>query len=165
MMEDLRVPAATSQSPAPPRVNTNDPPLSLASEGSAVDVPLMAALEASLQLAASLLTQCTTDNTHNPIIDLEVGGYHWTVNRCEQVVSGLDHRLSPREVEIVRMVGLGLTNRAIATALDISQWTVATYLRRIFSKLEVSSRAAMVAQAIELGLYPAPEEASDYSHR
>ena len=56
--------------------------------------------------------------------------------------------LSPREEEIVRMVARGCTNRMIASVLDISEWTVGTHLRRVFSKLEVNSRAAMVARLL-----------------
>ncbi len=43
------------------------------------------------------------------------------------------------------MVSNGYTNRAIASSLEISLWTVATHLRRIFAKLAVNSRAEMVA--------------------
>src|SRR5579863_9785218 len=51
--------------------------------------------------------------------------------------------LSPREREIVRMVAIGYPNKTIASVLDISSWTVASHLRRIFMKLQISSRAAM----------------------
>jgi DNA-binding CsgD family transcriptional regulator len=40
----------------------------------------------------------------------------------------------------------------IADVLNISSWTVCTHLRRIFAKLGVGSRAAMVAQLLELGV-------------
>lgn len=53
--------------------------------------------------------------------------------------------LSPRELAIARLVARGLPNKAIGNLLDISPWTVATHLRRIFGKVQVSSRAAMVA--------------------
>jgi DNA-binding CsgD family transcriptional regulator len=53
--------------------------------------------------------------------------------------------LSPREREIARMVAKGHTNQAIADVLGISTWTVSTHLRRVFAKLGVNSRAAMVA--------------------
>ncbi len=57
--------------------------------------------------------------------------------------------LSPREREIARMVARGYTNKMIANVLDISGWTVSTHLRRIFAKLGVSTRAAMVARVVE----------------
>jgi len=60
--------------------------------------------------------------------------------------------LSPREHEIVRMVAEGHPNKTIAAVLDISSWTVGTYLRRIFAKLGVGSRAAMVARLADRGL-------------
>lgn len=53
--------------------------------------------------------------------------------------------LSPREKEIVRLVAKGLPNKTIAAILDISPWTVATHIRRVFGKLGVRSRAAMIA--------------------
>ena len=52
--------------------------------------------------------------------------------------------LTQREFEIVRLVAFGWANKQIARRLDISQWTVSTHLRRIFLKLEVDTRAAMV---------------------
>lgn len=60
--------------------------------------------------------------------------------------------LSPREREIARLVAAGYTNGEIAQALGISAWTVATHLRRVFGKLNVRSRAHMVAELIEAKL-------------
>ena len=57
--------------------------------------------------------------------------------------------LSPREQEIVRMVAEGHPNKVIAAVLNISCWTVCTHLRRVFAKLNVTSRAAMVARYLE----------------
>ena len=59
-------------------------------------------------------------------------------------------QLSPREQEIVRMVAGGHSNKVIAEVLSISAWTVCTHLRRIFAKLGVGSRAAMVARLFEI---------------
>lgn len=59
--------------------------------------------------------------------------------------------LSPREQEIVRMVAQGHCNKVIAGVLSISSWTVCTHLRRIFAKLGVGSRAAMIARFMETG--------------
>ncbi|MCB0208589.1 MAG: helix-turn-helix transcriptional regulator [Anaerolineae bacterium] len=61
--------------------------------------------------------------------------------------------LSPREQEIVRLVAKGHSNKVIAKVLDISPWTVSTHLRRVFVKLEVSSRAEMVARVLEADLH------------
>jgi DNA-binding CsgD family transcriptional regulator len=51
------------------------------------------------------------------------------------------------------MVGLGCTNKMIAASLGISLYTVSTHLRRIFAKLGVQTRAAMVA--VLAGHHPA----------
>ncbi len=48
------------------------------------------------------------------------------------------------------MVMKGYPNKTIAAVLDISVWTVGTHLRRIFTKLGVVNRAAMVAQLVEV---------------
>ena len=55
--------------------------------------------------------------------------------------------LTPREVEVLRLVAAGRTNRNIAGALGVSQHTVARHLNNIFAKLGVSSRAAATAYA------------------
>jgi DNA-binding CsgD family transcriptional regulator len=59
--------------------------------------------------------------------------------------------LSPRELEIVRLASRGMSNKTIAAVLEISPWTVSTYIRRIFSKLNVNSRVEMVAIVTKSG--------------
>ena len=49
------------------------------------------------------------------------------------------------------MVAQGHPNKVIAGVLNISGWTVCTHLRRIFAKVGVGSRAAMVAKLLDLG--------------
>src|SRR5262249_50353285 len=68
--------------------------------------------------------------------------------RCVMVVKAPIgcHALSPREQQIARLVAEGGTNRMIARTLDISLWTVSTHIRRVFAKLDVRSRAEMVAR-------------------
>lgn len=60
--------------------------------------------------------------------------------------------LSAREVEVLRMVARGATNREIGQMLHISEATVKTHLIHIFSKLNVSDRTAAVTAAQERGL-------------
>jgi DNA-binding CsgD family transcriptional regulator len=74
-------------------------------------------------------------------------------------IAELAQRLSGRELEIAVLVAQGHANKNIAYRLAISEWTVATYLRRIFLKLDVESRAAMVfrcAPLINASLEPEP---------
>ena len=60
--------------------------------------------------------------------------------------------LTARELEVLRLVAAGKTNRAIATDLVLSEKTVARHVSNIFVKLGVSSRAAATAHAYEHGL-------------
>jgi two-component system nitrate/nitrite response regulator NarL len=58
-------------------------------------------------------------------------------------------KLSPREMAIAHLIAQGLSNKDIGKNLNISYWTVNTYLRRIFIKLGVTSRTAMVTRLME----------------
>jgi DNA-binding CsgD family transcriptional regulator len=81
-----------------------------------------------------------------PILDMEHAGIRYVLLRGTSRPERRPVALSGRELEITRMIARGHTNRTIAAVLDISPWTVSTHLRRVFAKLEVSSRAAMVAK-------------------
>jgi DNA-binding CsgD family transcriptional regulator len=60
--------------------------------------------------------------------------------------------LTDREVEVVRLVAAGRTNRSIAGELSLSEKTVARHLANIYAKLDVPSRAAATAYAYDHGL-------------
>ena len=60
--------------------------------------------------------------------------------------------LTLREREVLRLVGLGRSNREIATALDIGEETVKTHVGHLFAKLEVENRAQATVQALRHGL-------------
>jgi ATP/maltotriose-dependent transcriptional regulator MalT len=60
--------------------------------------------------------------------------------------------LTAREVEVLQLVAQGQSNREIATALVVSEKTVARHLSNIFTKLDVPSRAAATAYAFSNGL-------------
>ena len=85
------------------------------------------------------------------ILDTDVDGIRCLLVRTAQS-EPRPQGLSPREQAIARMVAEGYANKSIAAILDISIWTVSTHLRRVFAKLGVGSRAAMVAHLIESGL-------------
>jgi DNA-binding CsgD family transcriptional regulator len=62
---------------------------------------------------------------------------------------GDTHGLTPRELEVLRRVATGETNKAIAAELVLSERTVDRHVSNIFGKLGVSSRAAATAYAYE----------------
>ena len=94
------------------------------------------------------LGQC--GSAEEVLVDREVDGARYLLVRMPPT-NGKRIQLSPREQEIVRMVAKGHPNKVIADVLNISSWTVCTHLRRIFAKLGVGSRAAMVARLLEIG--------------
>jgi DNA-binding NarL/FixJ family response regulator len=60
--------------------------------------------------------------------------------------------LSPREVEVLRLVAEGATNQSAARRLMVSETTIKTHLLHIYAKLEVRDRASAVATAYKRGL-------------
>ena len=60
-----------------------------------------------------------------------------------------DAGLTPRELEVLRLIAAGNTNRAIAEALVLSEKTVARHVSNIFARLGISSRSAATAYAYE----------------
>lgn len=71
--------------------------------------------------------------------------------------SPLPFSLTPREVDVLRLLALGLPDREIAAALFISVRTVEHYVARILRKLGVRTRTAAVSAAIAAGLVdPSP---------
>ncbi len=59
------------------------------------------------------------------------------------------HGLTPRELDVLRLVASGRSNKQIATELVISEHTVARHVQNIFAKLDVSSRTAAASFAFE----------------
>jgi DNA-binding CsgD family transcriptional regulator/tetratricopeptide (TPR) repeat protein len=71
---------------------------------------------------------------------------------------GYGTELSPRELDVVRLVATGQTNRQIAALMHRSPATVATQLQSAMRKLGVSSRTALAVRAAEAGIVPGPQE-------
>jgi DNA-binding CsgD family transcriptional regulator/tetratricopeptide (TPR) repeat protein len=73
--------------------------------------------------------------------------------RVDKLTGGVDtdarHGLTPRELEVLRLVATGKSNREIAGSLVISEHTVARHVQNIFTKLGVPSRTAAGAFAFE----------------
>ncbi|MCF6475726.1 response regulator transcription factor, partial [Nonomuraea sp. MG754425] len=67
--------------------------------------------------------------------------------------------LTTREAEVLKLVGHALSNAEIATLLCVSEATVKTHLHRAMAKLNLASRAQVVALAYESGLVVPGQEA------
>jgi DNA-binding CsgD family transcriptional regulator len=87
------------------------------------------------------------------LMDQDIGGRRYLLVRLPPAARN-PPCLSPRELEIVRLIADGHPNKVIAAVLDISAWTVSTHIRRIFGKLSVTSRAAVVARIAEFARRP-----------
>ncbi|TMD11623.1 MAG: response regulator transcription factor, partial [Chloroflexi bacterium] len=61
-------------------------------------------------------------------------------------------QLTRRELEVLKLIALGLTNREIADRIRVSPRTVDAHLRSIYAKLEVRSRSAATRYAVDHGL-------------
>ncbi len=69
-----------------------------------------------------------------------------------ETMPGLVEPLTPREREVLALAADGLSNREIASALDISEHTVKFHLASVFGKLGASSRTEAVRRGLQLGL-------------
>jgi DNA-binding NarL/FixJ family response regulator len=65
--------------------------------------------------------------------------------RAKKDQQNSEAELSSREIEVLPLLGEGLTNTEIAKKLFISESTVRTYIRRILDKLQLKNRAAAIA--------------------
>ena len=70
----------------------------------------------------------------------------------EQAVASLSSTLTPREVEVTRMVASGMRNKEIASRLEITEGTVKFHLHSIYEKLQIDGRYALMSYARDHGL-------------
>ena len=67
-------------------------------------------------------------------------------------MGGLVEMLSEREVEVLKLLAQGCSDKKIADTLVVATQTVHTHLKNIYGKLEVHSRTEAIARSRELGL-------------
>lgn len=109
-----------------------------------------------------LLKDMPIEELSQHIIDLHAGGSPISPAVARSVIRRFSqvHRvaqsestlLSPRELEVLRLVEKGLTYDEIAQNLDVTWHTVTGYLRRVYRKLEVNSRSQAVFEARLMGI-------------
>ncbi len=84
------------------------------------------------------------------LAEIDVEGATYRLSRLRERRSDVD--VTPRELEIARLVGRGLATKEISAHLGISSWTVLTHLRRLFTRLGVNTRSAMVKRLSDEGM-------------
>ena len=104
-----------------------------------------------------LLKQTPKAELLSAVEDVYKGGSPMTSNIARKVVQSFkrgpasrDHELSPREQEVLDLLARGYLYKEIAERLNISVPTVNTYVRRMYEKLQVQSRAQAVAKYAHL---------------
>ncbi|WP_373561131.1 response regulator transcription factor [Streptomyces sp. OV198] len=112
--------------------------------------------EAALPVLADLARALTELGAHNDADRIfrylaGRGGNAHTVPRGRGR-PGYGNRLSPRELEVARLLVEGLTNRQIADALMVSAQTIASQVKSAMRKLDVTSRTALAVRVVESGL-------------
>jgi LuxR family maltose regulon positive regulatory protein len=110
-------------------------------------------------------SEAAADEARRAIDDLTALGASLEIARARAALDGVTSgptpaapqaegrkALTPREIEILRLISTGLNNQAIAERLFISEHTVHRHVANTLTKLNVSSRSAAVAHAGRLGL-------------
>jgi DNA-binding NarL/FixJ family response regulator len=109
-----------------------------------------------------LLKRAAADDLIHAIRTVARGGVYLDPTLAGKVLTGMTGQavaptrlpgdtLSDREEEVMRLIARGYTNREIATQLDVSAKTIETHKARAMEKLRLTSRAGIVAYAIQCG--------------
>jgi LuxR family transcriptional regulator, maltose regulon positive regulatory protein len=120
--------------------------LGLANALAAVERPDAAVREA--QAALTILEQIGADRERERATALLRHLKVATPERAENAAAGLTRR----EMEVLRLVAQGLSDKEVAAGLGLSEHTVHRHIANVLNKLDVPSRAAAVAQAAQHGL-------------
>ncbi|MHC5541901.1 response regulator, partial [Singulisphaera rosea] len=120
-------------------------------------------LQQMIQAGASgyLLKRAAADDLIQAIRTVARGGTYLDPNLTGELLGDLVQRsprpnsptqaLSDREEEVLRLIARGFTNREVASQLEVSSKTIETHKARAMEKLDLESRAAIVAYAIRAG--------------
>lgn len=117
------------------------------------DVEIIRAIEAGA--AGYLLKDVTPATIVSSLREAAAGNMVLAPEMTQRVVDGMRKpriRLTDRELEVLRLLDQGASNREIARTLFVTEATVKTHLVHLFSKLNVESRAKAVTLARETGL-------------
>jgi two-component system, NarL family, response regulator YdfI len=101
-----------------------------------------------------ILTAIYAANRGLVLLDPEVAESFGTVPRPgnPQTTSGVPEQLTPREVEVLRLLAEGLGNKEISSRLGVSEHTAKFHISSILAKLGATSRTEAVTMGIRMGL-------------
>jgi DNA-binding NarL/FixJ family response regulator len=120
------------------------------------DEYIVPALSAGAQ--GYLLKDTLPDELTRAIRSLAAGGSPLEPGVAAKLLTSMtereDDELSAREMDVLRLLVAGASNKGIAAQLNLSENTVKSHLSHIFGKLQVSSRAEAVAVALQRGIVP-----------
>lgn len=111
-----------------------------------------------LGAAGYLLKSASRDEVIEALVAVVEGGAYIQGELMQPLVADISGRpgagssLSPRERQVLQLVADGFENKQIVVELALSEATVKTYLRGIFRRLDVTSRAEAVAVGLRMGL-------------
>lgn len=117
------------------------------------DVDIVRAVEAGA--AGYLLKDAAVDELVAAVVAAAAGETVLSPTMTQRMIATIRTRragLSERELEVLRLVASGLSNRSVAKTLFVSEATVKTHLNHAFGKLGVDNRTAAVATARSAGL-------------
>lgn len=117
------------------------------------DAEILGAIEAGA--AGYLLKDVDPEAIINGILRAAAGDVVLAPDLASRVLRGMHSplpKLTDREVEVLRLLATGSTNKEIARALFVTEATVKSHLAHIFTKLDVDSRSRAIHVAQETGL-------------
>lgn len=117
------------------------------------DAEVIGAIEAGA--AGYLLKEVVPDAIIDGILRAAIGDTVLAPDLASRVLKGMRSplpRLTDREIEVLRLLATGSTNKEIARALFVTEATVKSHLVHIFSKLGVDSRSRAIHVAQQTGL-------------
>jgi len=110
----------------------------------------------SLGASGFLLKECTLEELYRAARTVVAGEIAVDPRLAGSLLKGVDAErtvgknpaLSEREIEVIRLIALGLTNRQIANQLKLSEKTIKNHVSHIFRKLKITARTQAAIHAI-----------------
>jgi two-component system NarL family response regulator len=119
------------------------------------DEDIYRALEAGA--AAYVLKDSLSDDLVTVIRDVHQGNRPIPADVAQRLAARrAQPALTPREVDVIRLIAQGLRNKEIGVALGISEWTAKVHVKNILAKLKVNDRAAVIQIALRRGIIHLP---------